>query len=137
MPAWPSNVWNIPGRAWTAAFKVGPLREWLSAGAGMAWTLGAGALVWLFRDDLQPGEAFWIIETALLIVAITIVAITATGFNLRAGKGGVEVHVGSEGDDASAKPVAEVTTTTTVTTPVGAPEAPVAEPEQPPWERKA
>lgn len=122
MPAWPSNVWNIPGRAWTAAFKVGPLREWLSAGAGMAWTLGAGALVWLFRDDLQPGEAFWIIETSLMIVAITIVAITATGFNLRAGKGGVEVHVGSEDDDVC-KPLAEVVTRTTVSAPTEVPAA--------------
>lgn len=120
--AWRSSLWNIPGRAWTAAFKVGPLREWLSAGAGMAWTLAAGALVWLFRDDLQPGEAFWIIETALLIVAITIVAITATGFNLRAGKGGVEVHVGAEDDDVP-KPLAEVVTRTTVSAPTEVPPA--------------
>jgi len=134
MPAWLSNLWNIPGRAWSAALKAGPLREWLSAGAGMAWTLAALGLVWLFRERLTPEYAFWIIESALLIVLVTIVAITATGFNLRAGKGGVEVHVGAEDDDAP-KPLAEVITTTTVTAPTSA--APPADPEVPPWERRS
>lgn len=113
MKNWPSLVWGIPGRAWTAALKAGALREWLSAGAGMAWTLVSLGLVFLFRGEITAEHAFWIIESALLIVLVTIVAITATGFNLRAGRGGVEVHVGA--DDDEARPVAEVTTTTTVT----------------------
>ena len=54
-------------------------------------------------------------RTATILVSV-LVAITATGFYLRAGKGGVEVHVGQDDDDAP-RQVAEVTTTTTVTAP--------------------
>lgn len=113
---WQSLVWHVPGRAWTAMMRSAPVRDWLSAGAGMAWTIASLGLVWLFRSDLTPDNAFWVIESALLIVLVTIVAITATGFNLRAGRGGVEVHVGSDDDDAP-RQLAEVTTTTTVTAP--------------------
>lgn len=115
MKNWPSLVWAIPGRAWTAALKAGSLSLWLTAGAGMAWTILTASLVILFRPILTHDDAFWIIIGALVIVFLAIGAMAGQEISLGISRQGVNLNVGRDEHQ-----VAEVTTTTTVT--AGSPE---------------
>jgi hypothetical protein len=98
---WLSLLWHIPGRAWAGAMKAAPLRTWLTAGAGMAWTVMSGWLVWFLNDKLRGGDAFWIIESALLLVAAGIVALAGVEIALRGGKDGVSLNIGQDKPDGA------------------------------------
>jgi hypothetical protein len=121
MPAWSSNLWNIPGRAWAAMLAAAPATTWLTAGAAAAWTAVSAGLVWLFNARLGTDQAFWIVESALFLVLVAVVALAGVGVSFHAGKDGVTANLGDEPDA-----VAVVETRTTVTT---APAAPAAAPE--------
>lgn len=104
-----SLIWNVPGRFIAGMLRAAPVNTWLTAGAGMAWTLVSGGLVWFFRDKLGPDQAFWIIETALGIVFVAILAQTGTELGISANRQGFTANVGRD-----VEPIATVTTTTTV-----------------------
>lgn len=104
-----SLLWHIPGRIWAGMIRAAPVNTWLTAGAGMAWTLVSGGLVWFFRDRLGPEHAFWIVESALGIVFVAILAQTGTELGISANRQGFSANVGRD-----VEPVATVTTTTTV-----------------------
>lgn len=107
---WPSLVWHIPGRIWAGMMAAGSLSLWLTAGAGMAWTLLTAGLVLLFRPILGAEEAFWIIMGALGIVFLAIGAMAGQEISLGVSRQGLNLNVGR--DEA---PKVEIATKTTVT----------------------
>lgn len=132
---WPSLVWHIPGRIWTGMMAAGSLSLWLTAGAGMAWTLLTAGLVLLFRPILGAEEAFWIIMGALGIVFLAIGAMAGQEISLGVSRQGLNLNVGRD-----EPPRVEVETRTTVSA------APTTDhiadvgkmvpgKERPPWER--
>lgn len=62
----------------------------------MAWTGMSAGLVWFFRDRLEAHQAFWIIESALFLVLVGIVALTGTEVSFRAGRDGLAGELGGE-----------------------------------------
>lgn len=107
-----SGLWAIPGRVWAALMSAAPAKTWLTAGAGIAWTLMSAGLVWLFRPLLGTNEAFWVIESALGIVLVAIASLAGMGVSFRAGKDGVSANLG-DGDEETVK----VTATATIEAP--------------------
>jgi hypothetical protein len=107
---WPSLIWNVPGRLWAGMMASGSLSLWLTAGAGMAWTLLTACLVLVFRPILGAEEAFWIIMGALGIVFLAIGAMAGQEISLGVSRQGLNLNVGR--DDPQK---VEIATTTTVT----------------------
>ena len=107
---WPSLVWHIPGRIWAGMMAAGSLSLWLTAGAGMAWTLLTAGLVLLFRPILTAEEAFWIIMGALGIVFLAIGAMAGQEISLGVSRQGLNLNVGRD-----EPPRVEIATKTTVT----------------------
>lgn len=108
---WPSLIWHVPGRMWAAMMASGSLSLWLTAGAGMAWTVLTAGLVILFQPVLRPEDAFWIIMGALGIVFLAIGAMAGQEISLGVSRQGLNLNVGR--DDP---PKVEIATKTTVTT---------------------
>lgn len=110
---WPSLIWNAPGRLWAGMMAAGSLSLWLTAGAGMAWTLVTVGLVFLFRDSLAASDQFWIIISGQGLVFVALCAMAGQEISLGISRQGLNLNVGRDED---AKQVAEITTRTTVTT---------------------
>lgn len=110
---------------WRAVIAAAPVKVWLTAGAAIAWTGFTAWLVWLYDGRIGTDQAFWIIETAMFLVLVAIVALTGTEISFRAGRDGVNANVGQD-----VEPVAEVVTKTTV-----AAVTPKTDEEAPPWVR--
>lgn len=121
-----SLIWHMPGRAWAglaaasgriwaAMMAAGTLSLWLTAGAAMAWTLMSGWLVVFFRAVLGTDEAFWIIMASLLLVLVSLIALTATELSLRIGKEGIALGLGRD----EPPPVGLTVKTETTVTPTG------------------
>ena len=88
----------------TAVLKAGPLKIWLTAGAAVAWTVVSAGLIWFFRDRLGTDQAFWIVESALFLVLVAIVALTGTEVSFRAGRDGVSGELGGDAEPPAADP---------------------------------
>lgn len=115
MKNWPSLMWAIPGKLWSGMMASGSLSLWMTAGAGMAWTVLTAILVLTFRPILTHDDAFWIIMGALGVVFLAIGAMAGQEISLGISRQGVNLNVGRDEHQ-----LAEVTTTTTVT--AGSPE---------------
>jgi hypothetical protein len=101
----PLALWHIPGNAWRGALKASPLRVWLLAGAAIALTVTAGALVWIVWrggwPDRLAGQQLTIVGWALLanlaLLGLVNVAMTAVKVSAQ-GPGGLRIEM--EPDDA-------------------------------------
>lgn len=119
-------LWHVPGRAWAAALKAAPLRQWWQAGGQMAMTVFAGAVVailWLGPWSLavEGKRVDWlgvVAVSALFIVLVYGVAMNDLRLNMRAGRGGIEANMSGEDDPAPPPVTVETRTTTTVAQPV-------------------
>lgn len=116
-----SQLWHIPGRAWAAALKAAPMRQWWQAGGQVAMTLfaaGVVAILWLgpWTEAVEGKRVDWlgtVAVGALFIVLVYGVAMNDLRLNMRAGRGGIEANMSGEDDPPSPLTV-ETTTTTTV-----------------------
>lgn len=118
MRNWPSLAWHIPGRLWAAMMAAGSLSLWLTAGAGMAWTLVTVGLVFLFRDSLAASDQFWIIIAGQGLVFVALCAMAGQEISLGISRQGLNLNVGRDED---VKPLARVITDVTLETPASAP----------------
>jgi hypothetical protein len=101
------------GRIWAAMLKAASVALWAQIGAGMAFTVGTGALVWIIWQG--PWSATverarldwlgWISAGSLGLVLVALVAIAGLRLGVKASKDGFDASV--ERDDPT------VTTTTT------------------------
>jgi hypothetical protein len=93
---WTSLLWHAPGRTWAGMMKAAPLTTWLTAGAAMAWTLMTAWLVVIFKPELRTDQAFWIIESALGIVFVAILAQTGQEISVSLSRKGLNANVGKD-----------------------------------------
>lgn len=133
------TVWHAPGRAWAGALKAAPITLWWRFGAVMIVTGIVGGLILIFWKGpwsaaVERARLDWLGWNSMagwFVIVICIVALMDFRLNFRASRAGVEANMAGDHDDAP--PLAQVTTTTTVT---GAPAAPPADTgELPPEQR--
>lgn len=138
-PSWLSQLWHLPGTVWRALLAAAPWRHWVQAIGAMTFTLAMLAVVLIaWRGGWPAGteeQRLTILGHANIIfgllTGLNVLALTDLAINLRASKTGIDLSAAAD-DHQGPKPLAEITTTTTVTAPV-ATEAPD---DTPPWERK-
>lgn len=105
------------GRIWAAMLAAGSVALWAQIGAGMAFTLGAGCLVWIiWKGPWTPAvEAarlsglVGITFATLGLVAVALVAIAGLRLGVKASKDGFDASVERDDD-----PTVTTTTTTKV-----------------------
>jgi uncharacterized membrane protein len=93
------------GRVWTSMLKAASVALWAQIGAGMAFTIGAGCLVWIiWKGPWTPAvEAarlsglVGITFATLGLVAVALVAIAGLRLGVKASKDGFDASV--ERDD--------------------------------------
>lgn len=115
-----SNLWHIPGRAWTAALKAANVTLWWRFGAALVVTGLIGLLIWIiwqgpWSAGVEPERLDWLgWFGVLLIVALIICVVALFDFRvaLQASRSGISLQADGDHDDPA--PLAQVTTTTTV-----------------------
>lgn len=101
---WLSNLWRFPGKLWSGMMASGSLSLWLTAGAGMSWTLISIGGALLFRPLLTSDQVFVLLIVSLAIVAGTIAAMAGQEISLGISRGGVNLNVGRDPDPAPVPP---------------------------------
>jgi hypothetical protein len=110
---WTSLLWHAPGRTWAGMMAANPsaLKIWLQAGAQVAMTIFAAAIVGIVWVGPWSGNVeakrldglVWIALGCLVIIMVYAVAITATNLSLHAGKDGLNLGIGQD-DEAGPAP---------------------------------
>lgn len=136
--------WHAPGGVWRGMMGAPSaiLRQWHQAGAAMAFTLFAAAVVliiwrgpWSAAVEAKRVDGLVMIALAGLFIALAaIVAMNGQGLRLKAGKGGLEAELDTD-DHAPAATVTTTTRTTVEPAPAALESAASADGELPPDQR--
>ncbi len=114
-------LWHAPGRTWAAMLRAASITLWWRFGAVLIVTGIVGALIWIIWKGpwtlaVQLDRLNWLGWNSMagwFVIVICIVALMDFRLNFRASRSGVEANMA--GDHENDAPLAQVTTTTTVT----------------------